>query len=191
MRQYNLARCEDVLLPPTSTASRASPFRSWSHSPTCCSGCISAPRLLQVCNVALAGLPAPTSAPLQSPSRGSSICVHVTMRHMHWLSVTQRIQYKLCMLVVHKRFYRPVTVIPRQPVDCHLQRAARTSLRASGNGNLVVPRTNHLFGEHAFSVAAPRAYNSRALTVAHSGGSRKKYLGGGRLAPHHLGGNNG
>jgi len=42
----------------------------------------------------------------------------------------------------------PVAVIP-----------TRSSLRASSNGNLFLPRTERRFGDRAFSVAAPRVWN--------------------------------
>jgi len=35
-----------------------------------------------------------------------------------------------------------------------------TMLRAAANGNYVVPRTNRRLGDRAFSVAAPKAWNS-------------------------------
>ena len=35
----------------------------------------------------------------------------------------------------------------------------RSSLRSSSNGNLFLPRTGRRFGDRAFSVAAPRAWN--------------------------------
>ena len=35
----------------------------------------------------------------------------------------------------------------------------RSSLRASSNGNLFLPRTEQRFGDRAFSVAAPRVWN--------------------------------
>jgi len=37
---------------------------------------------------------------------------------------------------------------------------ARSALRASSSGDLVVPRTRRRIGDTAFSVAAPRAWNT-------------------------------
>jgi len=72
---------------------------------------------------------------------------HVTpaVRELHWLLVEQRIEYKLCLLV-HKALIghtpdyitdllTPVASIP-----------TRSSLRASSNGDLHLPRTERRIG---------------------------------------------
>jgi len=67
---------------------------------------------LDHCNAVLAGLPATTLAPLQRVLHAAARTVldlklgdHVTpaLRELHWLPITERIQYKLCLLV-HKMF---------------------------------------------------------------------------------------
>jgi len=79
------------------------------------------------------------------------------LRELHWLPITERIQYKLWLLV-HKMFVRhapdsaslltPASDIP-----------SRSSLRSSSNCDLVVLRTSRKIGDRAFSVAALRAWN--------------------------------
>jgi len=76
---------------------------------------------------------------------------------LHWLPITERIQYKLCLLV-HKMFvghapdYIASLLTPASDIP------SRSSLRSS-NCDLVVPRTSRKIGDRAFSVAAPRAWN--------------------------------
>jgi len=80
------------------------------------------------------------------------------LRELHWLPIAQQIEYKLCLLV-YKTFVghtpdyisdllTPVADIP-----------TRSLLRASSNGNLFLPRTERRFGDRAFSVAVPCAWN--------------------------------
>ena len=85
---------------------------------------------------------------------------HVTpaMRELHWLPVTFRVQYKLC-LVVHSSVngcspeYITDVLIPMSS----LQR--RVTPRSSTSGSFDVPRTRTVFGERAFSIAGPAAWN--------------------------------
>ena len=85
---------------------------------------------------------------------------HVTpaLLELHWLPITERIQYKLCLLV-HKMFvghapdYIASLLMPTSDIP------SRSSLRSSSNCDLVVPRTSRKIGDMAFSVAAPRAWN--------------------------------
>jgi len=85
---------------------------------------------------------------------------HVTpaLRELHWLPITERIQYKLCLLM-HKMFvghapdYIASLLTPASDIP------SRSSLRSSSNCDLVVPRTSRKIGDRAFSVAAPCAWN--------------------------------
>ena len=85
---------------------------------------------------------------------------HVTpaMRELHWLPVTFRVQYNLCLMVhasVHGRsseYFTDVLV----PVSS-LQ--GRATLRSSTSGYFDVPRTRTGFGERTYSVAGPAAWN--------------------------------
>ena len=86
-----------------------------------------------------------------TPIECHRIDITPALRELHWLPVAQRIEYKLCLLV-HKTFVghtpdyisdllTPVADIP-----------TRSSLRASSNGNLFLPRTERRFGDRAFLV---------------------------------------
>ena len=83
---------------------------------------------------------------------------HITsaLRELHWLPITERIQYKLCLLV-HKMFvghapdYIASLLTPASDIP------ARSSLHSSSNCDL--PRTSRKIGDRAFSAAALRALN--------------------------------
>ena len=86
---------------------------------------------------------------------------HVTpaLIELHWLPITVRVQYKLCLLVhsavvVTAPDYLKNMLYPVS--ECASQRA----LRSATNNDMVVPRSRLKFGEHAFSIAAQRAWNS-------------------------------
>ena len=122
---------------------------------------------LDHCNAVFAGLPAMTLAPLQRILHATARTVldlklgdHLTpaLRGLHWLPITERIQYKLCLLV-HKMFvghapdYIASLLMPASDIP------SRLSLRSSSNCDLVIPRTSRKIGDRAFSFAAPRAWN--------------------------------
>ena len=125
--------------------------------------------LLDYCNALYTGLPASTLALFQRVLHAAARLVlnlrprdHVSaaLKELHWLLVAQRIDYKLCLLV-HKssRGQAP------EYVSNMLKPAANdpqlTTLRTAANGNyVVVPRTNCRLDDRAFSVAAPKAWNS-------------------------------
>ena len=78
---------------------------------------------------------------------------------LHWLPITARVQYKLCLLVHSavvgtapdylKNMLHPVS-------ECASQRA----LGSAKDNDMVVPRSRLKFGKRAFSIATPRAWNS-------------------------------
>jgi len=122
---------------------------------------------LDHCNAVLAGLPATTLAPLQRVLYAAARTVldlklgdHVTpaLRELHWLPITEIIQYKLCLLV-HKMFvghaadYIASLLTPASDIP------SRSSLHSSSSCDLVVPRTSQKVNDRAFSVAAPRPWN--------------------------------
>jgi len=94
----------------------------------------------------IAGLPATTVAALHD---------HMTsaLKELHWLPIKQRVD---CLLV-HK------VTVRQAPLTGMLTAVAEvpslSTLRDASNGNYVIPRTRLKFGERAFSVAAPRAWN--------------------------------
>ena len=80
------------------------------------------------------------------------------LRELHWLPVTERTQYKLCLLVRKS----PLGHMPEYISDL-LSSVANipgwSTLRASSCGNLVVLRKRWRIVDRAFSVAAPRPWN--------------------------------
>jgi hypothetical protein len=122
---------------------------------------------LDYCNAVLADLPASTLAPFQKVLHAAARLVlglrprdHVTsaLKELHWLPITQRIQYKLCLLV-HKA---SIGQAPNYIIDLLVANAdipSKSSLRSSDSGNYVPRRTRTKLGDRAFSVTAPRAWN--------------------------------
>jgi len=81
---------------------------------------------------------------------------HITpaLRELHWLPVAQRIEYKLCLLV-HKALVDYITDLLTLVASI----PTRSSLRASSNDDLHLPRTERRIGDRPFSVAVPHAWN--------------------------------
>ena len=122
---------------------------------------------IDCCNSVLAGLPAVTLAPLNRVMNaavrlvaGLGVRDHVTpaMRELHWLPVTFRVQYKLCLMVYSSvNCCSPEYITDVLVPMSSLQR--RVTLRFSTSGSFDVPRTRTVFGERAFSVAGLAAWN--------------------------------
>ena len=123
---------------------------------------------LDYCNAILAGLPVLTFAPLQRVLHAAARVVydlklrdHISeaIRALHWLPIKQRIDFKLCLLVHHtfngrapsylQGLITPSASVPR-----------RSTLRSASHHNLIVQSSHRKFGNRAFSVAGPRAWNS-------------------------------
>jgi len=85
--------------------------------------------------------------------------VSAALRELHWLPVAQRIDYKLC-LWVHMSSRGQASEYISNMLKLAANDPSLTTLRAAANGNYVVPRTNRRFGDRAFSVTAPKAWNS-------------------------------
>ena len=126
------------------------------------------------CNSVLYGLPAAkigriqrvqnTAARLISRSKRSE---HITpvLHDLHWLPVQKRIEYKLCLLVFKSRHQSSPGYISDL---LHTQIPSR-SLRSANDDRLLVPRTKtKAYGDRAFSVCAPRLWNSLPPTLKQS-----------------------
>ena len=118
---------------------------------------------LDYCNAVLSDLPASTLVPESYMLQHVLFWTvgHVTMavQELHWLPVTERIQYKLFCLMVHQSLlgHMPVcisdllTSVPTIP--------AQSALRALLSGDLVVQWTRQRIGDKAFSVATLQTWN--------------------------------
>lgn len=116
-------------------------------------------------NALLAGLPYSTIAPLQRVINAATRLVHglrprdhvtdATIK-LHWLPICARIQYKLCLLVHRALIGQSPSYVAEllQPVTTR-----HSSLRSADSNALLIPRTSLKFGERAFSVAGPAAWN--------------------------------
>ena len=79
------------------------------------------------------------------------------LRELHWLKVPERIQFRLCVLVLHGSApqYLAETLQLTSDVDSRLR------LRSGSTSTLLVPPTRQItLGDRAFPVAAARAWNA-------------------------------
>ena len=128
---------------------------------------------LDYCNVVFAGLPSCDMRRLQSVLNSSIRLVtgarkfdHVTLllRDHHWLPMAERVEYKLCTLI-----FRCIQgIAPSYLADSVRLTSSigrRNGLRSAETLTLDVPRTRLSFGDRAFVVAGPRAWNNLPLHV--------------------------
>ena len=83
---------------------------------------------------------------------------------LHWLRFTQRVTYKLCLLV-YKALHGGA---PRYLSDLVVPAVSDPSgrrLRSANSLNIVRPRTRIKFGDSGFSIAAADAWNSLLLKI--------------------------
>jgi len=76
-----------------------------------------------------------------------------------WLPITARVQYKLCLLV-HSAVVGTAPDYLKNMLQPVSERASQRALRSATNNDMAVPRCQLKLGEHAFSIAAPRAWNN-------------------------------
>ena len=130
---------------------------------------------LDYCNSLLAGLPASSLQGLQRIQNSSARLVlkkkksdHITplLRSLHWLSINDRISYKLASLCYKcLNDYAPDYL--RSCVDLYSQ--SRSLRSASDPLRLRVPRTKLVSaGQRAFSYAGPSTWNILPLQIRQS-----------------------
>jgi len=122
---------------------------------------------IDYCNCLLAGAPQYQLNKLQAVMNnvGRLVCglnkfdhiSRVLCDRLHWLSVEQRIQYKLCLLVYKAQCGLALQYLVDfcHPVSAVSGRSGVSGLRSSTRGDLVVVRTETDFGEHSFAMSAP------------------------------------
>jgi len=89
--------------------------------------------------------------------RVASPRAHVSPLHqqLHWLPVSSRLQYELCMLMHDVYHSKAPGYLTALCVSC-----GDTRLRSSSRGDFVVQRTRLRLAEKSFSVAGPCTWNS-------------------------------
>ena len=93
---------------------------------------------------------------------------HITsdLVNLHWLPIKERIDFKL-LLLTYKSLHGMVPLYLSELICQYVP--SRQGLRSSDASLLAVPRS-HLItcGDKAFSVAAPRLWNSLPLRIRHT-----------------------
>ena len=121
---------------------------------------------LDHCNVLLAGLPSSQVARLQRVQNAGArviACVprydHISrvLMQLHWLSVSQRIEYKVIILQASTAIQGKA---PHYICDMIQERLPQRATRSATSVMLTQPYSNtKTFGDRAFSVVAPRLWN--------------------------------
>ena len=128
---------------------------------------------LDYCNAALAGLPQTTLRPLQRVQNAAARLIagaksrdHITpvMKDLHWLPVSFRIKYKLCLLM-HLVYTHQCPDYLHEVVSLTSAAATRSGLRSSDGLSYQKPRVRTKFGERAFSHAGPAEWNTLPLSL--------------------------
>jgi len=122
---------------------------------------------LDYCTAVLAELPASALAPLQRVLHAAARLVldlkprdHVTsaLYTLHWLPIKYRITYKLCLLV-HLALNGRAPSYIAELLTPTTAVAGRASLRSASHHDLVQTTHKLKFGERAFTVSGPSAWN--------------------------------
>jgi hypothetical protein len=121
------------------------------------------------CNSVLNGLPGCLLDRLQSILNAAARLIFCARKHehitpllyeLHWLKVNERIQFKLCVLA-HRCLHGTAPAYLTEALYRTTDVDARRRLRSADSSLLLVPTTRRsTLGDRAFSVAAPRAWNS-------------------------------
>jgi len=129
---------------------------------------------LDYCNVALVGLTRCDLDRLQSVidaaarlTVGAQHYDHISplLVDLHWLWMTERIQYRLCVLVLHGS----ALCCLQQTIRTVASVESRRRLRSVTSSDLMVPATRRsTLGDRAFAVAGPRAWNNLPDAIRHS-----------------------
>ena len=127
------------------------------------------------CNGVLAGLPQTQVNRLQSILRAAARLVlqlpgwasvsNLMRVQLHWLSIPQRIQFKLCS-VVYRCLHNMAPVYLRDLCMPISLLEGRSHLRSAAAGDLRIPSAKTVtIGRRGFSVAGPAAWNNLSTTL--------------------------
>src|SRR5664279_1495920 len=86
---------------------------------------------------------------------------HVTpaLHGLHWLRVSERITFKLCV-IMHSVHTEHSPVYLSNMVEATIDLPSRSRLRSADSHRYELPRLKLKFGERSFSFASPAAWNS-------------------------------
>lgn len=130
---------------------------------------------MDYCNAVLAGLPEATLLPLTRVLHTAARIVmklgrrdHVTpaLRALHRLPIMDRIRFKLCLMMHNIVINRSPSYLKDLVTPCSASQTGR-QLRSASDLSFAVRRTKLKFGERAFSVAGPAAWNGLPGDVRH------------------------
>ena len=96
-----------------------------------------------------------TAARVVTLSRKSCHITLEILKELHWLPVSQRIVFKL-MLIVHKSFNNIAPIYISELLKVY---TPSRNLRSSNMSLLKEPTSKQTWGDRSFSVAAPRLWN--------------------------------
>lgn len=130
---------------------------------------------IDYCNAVLASLPAKTIEPLQRVQKAAARLVlklgprdHVTsaLQQLHWLPVSERITYKLCLLMYAAHSGNcPAYIADIVQTQQSVFRSRRPGLRSADSVDYFKPRLSSTFGERSFSYAGPHEWNKLPTSV--------------------------
>jgi len=91
---------------------------------------------------------------------GTRRCEHITpvLQKLHWLSVRQRVEFKLACLV-HQSLAEQTPSYLASDIQLTTN-TGRPQLRSASERICVVPRTRTSFGDRSFSAAGPCVWNA-------------------------------
>lgn len=132
---------------------------------------------LDYCNSLLAGVPQTTLDRLQRVMNTAArmLCGVGRREHvsdllsncLHWLRVPQRVQFKLCLLM-YKSLHGMAPTYLAELCQSVGMVDARGRLRSAERGDLITPRSATKFGDRAFAISGPQAWNGLPTNVRNS-----------------------
>ena len=90
--------------------------------------------------------------------------ISASIRALQWLPIKQRIDFKVCLLV-HQSINGSAPSYLQDLITPSVLVLRRATLRSASHHDLVLQSSHRKFGDRAFSVAGPRAWNSLPIEL--------------------------